>query len=73
LLQQSVHASFTADGHYSDWLAGRKHCGPPDRSPDLRAARAADLIATRTKRKFVAAFNPLARRLHQPVWSAGEF
>src|SRR3989454_4568113 len=73
LLQQSVHASFTADGHYSDWLAGRKRCGPPDQSPDLRAARAADLMATRTKRRFVAAFNPLARRLHQPVWSAGEF
>jgi DNA-binding SARP family transcriptional activator len=72
-LQKSVHASFTADGHYSDWLAGRKRCGPPDQSPDLKAARAADLTATRTKRRFVAAFNPLARRLHQPVWSAGEF
>jgi hypothetical protein len=73
LLQKSVHASFTADGHYSDWLAGRKRCGPPDQSQDLKAARAADLTATRTKRRFVAAFNPLAQRLHERVWSAGEF
>jgi DNA-binding SARP family transcriptional activator len=73
LLQKSVHASFTADGHYSDWLAGRKRCGPPDRSPDLKAARAADKTATRTKRMFVTAFNPLASRLHKRVWSADEF
>jgi DNA-binding SARP family transcriptional activator len=73
LLQKSVHASFTADGHYSDWLAGRKRCGPPDNSPDLKAARAADKTATRTKRMFVAAFNPLASRLHERVWSANDF
>jgi DNA-binding SARP family transcriptional activator len=73
LLYKSVHASFTADGHYSDWLAGRKRCGPPDRSPDLEAARAADKAATRTKRRFVTAFNPLASRLHEPVWAADEF
>jgi DNA-binding SARP family transcriptional activator len=73
LLQKSVHASFTADGHYSDWLAGRKRCGPPDDSRDLKAARAADKTATRTKRQFVAAFDPLASRLHERVWSANEF
>jgi hypothetical protein len=73
LLQKSVHASFTADGHYSDWLAGRKRCGPPDQSPDLEAARAADKTATKTKRRFVAAFNPLATRLHERVWAANEF
>ena len=73
LLQKSVHASFAADGHYSDWLAGRKRCGPPDRSPDLKAARAADVTATKTKQAFVRVFDPLASRLHQRVWSAGEF
>jgi len=73
LLQKSVHASFTADGHYSDWLAGRKRCGPPDQSPDLKAARAADKTATRTKRRFVTVFNPLASRLHERVWAANEF
>jgi DNA-binding SARP family transcriptional activator len=73
LLQQSVHASFAADGHYSDWLAGRKRCGPPDGSPALRAARAADATATRTKREFVGVFNPLARRFHARVWAARDF
>src|SRR5213596_1254069 len=73
LLQKSVHASFTADGHYSDWLAGRKRCGPPDQSRDLKAARAADKTATRTKRRFVTVFNPLASRLHERVWTANEF
>ena len=73
LLQQSVHASFEADGHYSDLLAGRRRCGPPGRNADLRAARAADLTATRTKRDFVRVFNPLARRFHARVWTAKEF
>src|SRR5947208_2462373 len=73
LLQQSIHASFTADGHYSDWLAGRKRCGPPGKSPELTAAHAADAQATRTKRMFVDAFNPLARRFHRRTWAADEF
>ena len=73
LFQQSVHASFSADGHYSDWLDARRHCGRPDNSPELRAARAADALATRTKRQFVAAFNPLARRFHRHQWAAGDF
>jgi DNA-binding SARP family transcriptional activator len=73
LLQESVHASFEADGHYTDWLAGRKRCGPPDKSPELKAARAADVTATRTKRMFVAVFDPLARRFHKQTWAAGDF
>jgi hypothetical protein len=73
LLQESVHASFAADGHYIDWLAGRKRCGPPDGSPALRAAGAADATATRKKREFVGVFNPLARRFHARVWTATEF
>jgi DNA-binding SARP family transcriptional activator len=73
LLQQSIRASFTADGHYSDWLAGRKRCGPPGKSPELAAAHAADAQASRTKRMFVAAFNPLARRFARRTWAADEF
>jgi len=73
LLQKAAHASITADWHYRDWLLGRKRCGPPDGSPDLRAAAAADAEATRTKRAFVAVFDPLARRFDQRVWTAGEF
>ena len=73
LLQQSIHASFSADGHYADWLAGRKRCGPPESSPAFNAARAADARATTTKRQFVATFNPLARRFHKPTWGAEQF
>jgi len=73
LLQKSVHASFTADGHYSDWLSARNRCGPPDNSSDLKAARAADKTATRTKQMFVAAFNPLASRFHRRTWVVGDF
>src|SRR6266540_501760 len=73
LLQKAAHASITADWHYRDWLLGRKRCGPPDGSADLRAAAAADAEATRTKRAFVAVFDPLARRFHQRVWTAGDF
>jgi DNA-binding SARP family transcriptional activator len=73
LFQESVHASFSADGHYSDWLAGRKRCGPADQSPDLKAARAADVTATKTKRMFVAVFDPLASRFHQRTWTPADF
>jgi DNA-binding SARP family transcriptional activator len=73
LLQQAAHASITADWHYRDWLLGRTRCGPPDRSPDLRAAAAASAKATRTKQEFLGVFDPLARRFHQRVWAAGEF
>jgi DNA-binding SARP family transcriptional activator len=73
LLQKSIHASFTADGHYADWLAGRKRCGLPGSSPAFRAARSADARATTTKRQFVGTFNPLARRFHRPTWGAEDF
>jgi DNA-binding SARP family transcriptional activator len=73
LFQKAVQASIIADAHYRDWLVLRTRCSRPDRSPDLRAARAADGRATRAKRRFLAAFDPLARRFHQRVWSAGEF
>jgi hypothetical protein len=73
LLQKAARASITADWHYRDWLVARTRCGPADQSPDLRAAAAASAQATRTKRAFVAVFDPLARRFDQRAWSAGEF
>ena len=73
LLQQAALASITADWHYRDWLLGRTRCGPPDDSPDLRAAAAASAKATRTKQAFLAVFDPLARRVGKRVWTAGEF
>jgi hypothetical protein len=73
LLQKAERASITADWHYRDWLLGRTRCGPPDRSPELTAARAADADATRTKQAFLLVFDPLARRFDQRVWAAEEF
>lgn len=73
LFQRAEQASIAADWHYRDWLVQRKRCGPPDESPEVRAALAADRRATLAKRAFVETFNPLARRTGQPVWTAGEF
>jgi DNA-binding SARP family transcriptional activator len=71
--QKAAQASIAADWHYRDWLLGRKRCGGPDRSPDLQAARAADVKATRAKQAFLEAFDPLAERFQQRAWAAGEF
>ena len=72
-LQKAEQASIAADWHYRDWLLSRKRCGAPDHNPELRAARAADVRATRAKQDFLAAFDPLARRFGQRVWAAGEY
>jgi DNA-binding SARP family transcriptional activator len=72
-LQKAEQASIAADWHYGDWLLARKRCGGPDRSHALRAARAADVRATRAKQQFVTTFNPLARRYGQHTWKATEF
>jgi DNA-binding SARP family transcriptional activator len=73
LLQRAERESIAADWHYRDWLLGRTRCGPGRASPDLRAAAAASARATRAKRAFVAAFDPLARRFGRRVWAADEF
>jgi DNA-binding SARP family transcriptional activator len=73
LLQKAAGTSIAADGHYRDWLLKRTRCGPPGRSPELRAARLADARATRVKHAFLAVFDPLAQRFQQRIWAAGEF
>jgi DNA-binding SARP family transcriptional activator len=73
LFQKAEQRSIAADWHYRDWLAKRTSCGRARPNPDLHAAWAADKDATRTKRQFVAAFNPLARRFHRRAWKATEF
>jgi DNA-binding SARP family transcriptional activator len=73
LFQKAEQASIAADWHYRDWLRGRRRCGRPDSSPEITAALAADHQASVAKREFVAAFNPLARRVGEPVWSPGDF
>jgi hypothetical protein len=73
LFQRAVGASIEADWHYRDWLETLRRCGAPSPSAELRAARVADAQATRTKRAFLSAFDPLARRFDQRVWRASEF
>ncbi len=72
LLQQAIQASIATDEYYRDWLVDRGSCVPGAR-PGLKALLAADAEATRAKKQFVAAFNPLARDVHARVWGAGEF
>jgi hypothetical protein len=73
LFQKAEQRSIAADWHYRDWLAKRTSCGRPEANPDLHAAWSADKDATRTKGRFVATFNPLARRFHRRPWKATEF
>jgi hypothetical protein len=74
LLQQALQQSIEADRHYRDALeltppAGG--CGLPHNA-SFRLAQASNARATATKRRFVAAFNPLARRFKRRTWSAAE-
>ena len=72
LLQQAIQASIAADEYYRDWLLHRGKCVRGVR-PNLKALLAADAEATRAKRQFVAAFNPLAHDVESPTWGADEF
>jgi hypothetical protein len=71
LLQKAIAASIAADGVYRDWLRARGGCRSGEPPPP--AARRADASATKLKRQFLVAFDPLARRFGQRVWNADEF
>jgi hypothetical protein len=43
---------------------------PPNES--FKRAASFDARATDAKKRFVSAFNPLAKRFHRPTWSAGK-
>jgi hypothetical protein len=70
LLQKAIAASIAVDGVYRDWLREHPKCphGPPP-----RALSAADARATALKLRFLAAFNPLAKRFGKRTWKAAEF
>jgi len=70
VLQKAIAASIAVDGVYRDWLRAHPSC-PHGRPP--RELRAADARATALKQRFLAAFNPLARRFGKRVWKADEF
>jgi predicted Ser/Thr protein kinase len=72
LLQQALQQSIEADRHYRDALvtAPANRCALPNNA-SFKLAQASNARATATKRRFVAAFNPLARRFGRRTWSAG--
>jgi hypothetical protein len=74
LLQRALQQSIEADRHYRDGFSGvTTHACPLPLNPDLRLGAKVSAQATATKREFVAAFNPLARRFRSRTWSAGDF
>jgi DNA-binding SARP family transcriptional activator len=70
LLQKAIAASIAVDGVYRDWLREHPKC-PHGAPPDTLTA--ADARATALKRRFLAAFNPLAKRFGKRVWKPDEF
>ena len=71
LFQKATLASITADWAYRDWLEARPECAAGTRPP--ARVRALDARATELKRRFVAAFDPLAERYGQRVWRTDDF
>jgi DNA-binding SARP family transcriptional activator len=70
LLQKAIAASIAVDGVYRDWLRAHPKC---PHGPLPAALTAADARATALKRRFLAAFNPLAKRYGKRTWTADEF
>ena len=75
LLQRALQQSIEADRHYRDGFleiqAGTR-CPLPS-NPAFDLAANSDRLATVAKRRFVAAFNPLARNAGRPTWSTSGF
>jgi DNA-binding SARP family transcriptional activator len=71
LFQKASHASIAADWIYRDWLRSKTSCVRGMKPP--AAAAEADARATAAKRRFLAAFNPLAARFGRRTWRANEF
>jgi hypothetical protein len=74
LLQRALQHSIEADRHYRDGffaIATSTTCPLPP-NPNFTLARKSDALATATKQRLVAAFNPLAKRFHRRTWSASE-
>jgi hypothetical protein len=74
LLQRALQQSIEADRHYRDafFSVTRPGC-PLPRNSNFDLASRSDAQATAAKRRFVAAFDPLAERFDRRVWSASEF
>jgi len=75
LLQRALQQSIEADRHYRDGfleLQAGTRC-PLPRNAAFDLAVRSDKRATVAKKRFVAAFNVLARENGGPTWSAGGF
>lgn len=75
LLQQALQQSIEADRHYRDGFLAVKvtDACPLPTNPSFELAAKSDARATAEKEHFVAAFDPLAERLHRRTWLASEF
>jgi len=71
LLQRALQQSIEVDRHYRDAFAAADGRNCPLSDSLFAVARADDVKATAAKRRFVAAFNPLARRFGRSAWSPG--
>ena len=75
LLQRALQQSIEADRHYRDGfleIQAGLHCPLPS-NPSFDLAANSNTLATVAKKRFVAAFDPLARERDRPTWSAGDF
>ena len=75
LLQRALQQSIEADRHYRDGFLEVQvgtHCPLPS-NPSFDVAATSDKLATVAKRRFVRAFDSLARVHGRPTWSAGGF
>jgi hypothetical protein len=71
LLKRVLRVSIEADLRYHDGFVAVGNAGCPlPANANFRLAAKADARATAAKQRFVAAFNPLARRFHRQTWSA---
>jgi serine/threonine-protein kinase len=73
LLQRALQQSIEADRRYRDGFDAVDGRPCPLPKAPFDAARATDVEATAAKRRFVGAFNPLARRFDRRTWSASGF
>jgi von Willebrand factor type A domain len=75
IMERAFQESLEADRHYRDGFlasAANPRC-PVSSNSSFERARRSDGRATAAKERFVAAFNPLARRVHRRTWAVTEF
>lgn len=73
LLRLGLQHSIEADRRYRDGFRSiRASRCPLPQNANFAAARRSDVRASSAKRRFVAAYNPLARQVNRRTWSANE-